>query len=117
MSFWTSDHFRSERAHLVDPFRDDLVKDCAYELRLGPEAYVTSDDGVKRLLDDGEQFKIPPGQFALLLTEESLKLPNNVLGLISLRSKYKLRGLISVSGFHVDPGFEGRLIFSVYNAG
>ena len=26
-------------------------------------------------------------------------------------------GLINVSGFHVDPGYQGRLIFSVYNAG
>jgi dCTP deaminase len=25
--------------------------------------------------------------------------------------------LINVSGFHVDPGYYGRLIFSVYNAG
>ena len=30
---------------------------------------------------------------------------------------YKLSGLINISGFHVDPGFEGRLKFSVYNAG
>ena len=28
-----------------------------------------------------------------------------------------MKGLVNVSGFHVDPGFEGRLIFSVYNAG
>src|SRR5690606_20322911 len=26
-------------------------------------------------------------------------------------------GLINVSGFHVDPGYEGRFIFSAYNAG
>ncbi len=26
-------------------------------------------------------------------------------------------GLINVSGFHVDPGFKGKLLFSVYNAG
>lgn len=26
-------------------------------------------------------------------------------------------GLVNVSGFHVDPGFKGRLKFSVYNAG
>jgi dCTP deaminase len=26
-------------------------------------------------------------------------------------------GLVNVSGFHVDPGFRGRLKFSVYNAG
>jgi dCTP deaminase len=117
MTFWTSDHFRDQRDRLVDPFNEDLVKDCAYELTLGPEAYVTSDQGVKTLLAQGQQFRIPPGQFALLLTEERLRLPNDVLGLISLRSKYKLRGLISVSGFHVDPGFRGRLVFSVYNAG
>jgi dCTP deaminase len=28
-----------------------------------------------------------------------------------------MRGLVNVSGFHVDPGFRGRLKFSVYNAG
>jgi dCTP deaminase len=26
-------------------------------------------------------------------------------------------GLINVSGFHVDPGFYGKLIYAVYNAG
>lgn len=25
--------------------------------------------------------------------------------------------LVNVSGFHVDPGFKGKLVFSVYNAG
>ena len=29
----------------------------------------------------------------------------------------KSRGLINISGFQVDPGFRGHLIFSVYNAG
>lgn len=39
------------------------------------------------------------------------------MGFISLRFSIKGTGLINVSGFHVDPGYEGRLIFSVYNAG
>ena len=34
-----------------------------------------------------------------------------------MKSSLKLRGLVNVSGFHVDPGFEGQLLFSVYNAG
>ena len=29
----------------------------------------------------------------------------------------KKSGLINVSGFHVDPGYKGKLLFSVYNAG
>jgi dCTP deaminase len=34
-----------------------------------------------------------------------------------MRSRYKFRGLINVSGFSVDPGYSGKLLFSVYNAG
>src|SRR5205823_733573 len=36
---------------------------------------------------------------------------------ISIKASIKFRGLVNVSGFHVDPGFRGRLKFSVYNAG
>ena len=60
---------------------------------------------------------IPPGQFCLLLTEEKVFIPNNAIGLISIKAGVKFRGLINVSGFHVDSGFQGRLKFSVYNAG
>jgi hypothetical protein len=34
-----------------------------------------------------------------------------------MRARYKFKGLVNVSGFHVDPGWNGRLVFSVYNAG
>lgn len=29
----------------------------------------------------------------------------------------KFDGLVNVSGFHVNPGFEGKLLFLVYNEG
>ena len=32
-------------------------------------------------------------------------------------SQTKFRGLVNVSGFHVDPGYRGQLTFSVFNAG
>jgi len=34
-----------------------------------------------------------------------------------MKATIKFKGLINVSGFHVDPGFKGHLIYSVYNAG
>jgi dCTP deaminase len=52
-----------------------------------------------------------------LLTEEIVTVPEAAIGFISVKSKFKLHGLVNVSGFHVDPGFHGRLIFSVHNAG
>jgi dCTP deaminase len=39
------------------------------------------------------------------------------MGFISVKATYKLKGLVNVSGFHVDPGWSGRLIFTVFNAG
>lgn len=44
-------------------------------------------------------------------------MPFDALAFISVRAKYKFRGLVNVSGFHVDPEFSGRLVFSVFNAG
>lgn len=118
MGFWSSETLRKRipTEGLVDPYNPDQVKYAAYELRLGTEAFC-SPQGVKRKYEVGEQFSIPPGQFGLLLTLEEVKIPADAIAFISIRSKYKSKGLINVSGFHVDPGFEGRLAFSVYNAG
>ena len=33
-----------------------------------------------------------------------------------MRTGIKYQGLINVSGFHVDPGYQGNLIYAVYNA-
>jgi dCTP deaminase len=51
------------------------------------------------------------------LTEEIVTIPHNKIGFISIRAGSKFRGLANVSGFHVDPGYQGRLIFSVHNVG
>jgi dCTP deaminase len=44
-------------------------------------------------------------------------IPRNAIAFISIKSSIKFRGLVNVSGFHVDPGFEGHLKYSVFNAG
>ncbi len=59
---------------------------------------------------------VPSGQFVLLLTEERVRVPNSALAFISMKARIKFKGLVNVSGFHVDPGYNGRLVFSVFNA-
>lgn len=44
-------------------------------------------------------------------------MPQHAIAFISIRATYKFRGLVNVSGFHVDPHYEGKLLFSVFNAG
>lgn len=103
---------------LVAPYDPARVVNGAYELSLGSEVYVTSPESeTKRQLVEGEQVPIPPGQFANLLTQEKVTVPAEALGLISVRFRLKQRGLVNVSGFHVDPGYSGHLLFSVFNAG
>jgi dCTP deaminase len=69
------------------------------------------------LLVEGEGLAVPPGQFGFLVTEEVVRVPADALGFISIRARVKARGLVNVSGFHVDPGYQGRLVFAVFNAG
>jgi dCTP deaminase len=120
MSFWSSETIkgRTPKENLITPYNEDNVKHCAYELTMGPEAFVTSSDSKTKLsIEPGQPIVIPPGQLAMLLTEEVVTIPTNVIGFISMRFSVKSQGLINVSGFHVDPGFAGKLKFSVYNAG
>jgi len=120
VAFWSAETLdrRIRAESLVSPYTPSNVQSSAYELSLGPQVFITSDPSkTRRTLVEGEQVVIPPGQFALLLTEEKIQIPTDSMGFISIKAGIKFRGLVNVSGFHVDPGFQGRLKFAVYNAG
>lgn len=105
---------------VVDPFQDNRINNGAYELSLGAEVFLTdSKTGKVEILsnDTNRGVDINPGQFALLLTKEKVNIPKNKIAFISIKAGEKLKGLVNVSGFHVDPGFHDHLLFSVYNAG
>lgn len=122
--FWSGETLRERLASLIEPFSRDRIDCAAYTLAVGPEVYVSpNEDAVDpttvtvRKLAQGEAFTIPPGQFAYLLTEERVFVPADAVAFISVRTKIKFRGLVNVSGFHVDPGYRGQLTFAVFNAG
>ena len=129
--FWSREtiHARLSDSSVKPPIVADYDKSrldaVSYKLRVGEEAFVTpsSDDAdpaykTKRFLRNGESIAIPSGQFAILCTEETVNIPFDTIGFIALRSKdAKFKGLVNVSGFHVDPGYSGKLIFAVFNAG
>src|SRR5262249_6818522 len=84
---------------------------------VGGEGFVTSNPSDKTQVPAGTKIVIPPGQFGLLTTRETVHIPANVIAFISIRAGIKFQGLVNVSGFHVDPGYRGQLKFAVYNAG
>jgi dCTP deaminase len=123
MSFWSSQTLESRLPNLIEPFSKDCIESASYELSLGEEVYISAlpdtphKDRKPIILKKKETVVIPPGQFAFLITLEKVSIPNNVIAFISMKFGIKAQGLINVSGFHVDPGYTGRLIFAVYNAG
>lgn len=105
---------------IFDNVSDDYGRDFhgwEYDLHLGEDVYITSNDVPSRLTPQEPYVIIRPGEFALLSTLEVFSMPLDTMGFISVRFSYKKLGLINVSGFHVDPGYKGKVFFSVYNAG
>ncbi len=88
-----------------------------FPLHLGDEVYISTDDVPRKLKDEDPFVVIKPGDFVLLLTKEKLHMRPNVMGFISMKFDYKAKGLINVSGFHVDPNYVGKLVFAAYHAG
>ncbi|MEM4384319.1 MAG: hypothetical protein QXI19_12460 [Candidatus Caldarchaeum sp.] len=103
---------------IVYPYEKERLEPISYQLSLGDQVYVTADEAPRNLrLPKSSYITIEPGEFAVLTTYEYVYVPKNLVAFISIRYGYKERGLVNVSGFHVDPGFFGKLLFTVYNAG
>jgi dCTP deaminase len=123
MSFWSGEQLRRHCHVIFSPYNPTQIDRNAYVLRMGNMYYRTADEEqsgktqVRAILSSDEAFQIPPGQFGFLLCKETVSIPNDAMALISMRTPLKFRGLINVSGFHVDPGYQGKLIYAVFNAG
>jgi dCTP deaminase len=129
--FWSGQTLkhRAGTEKLIEPFDDKRIDCSAYTLSVGYEAFVSrdrTDQNVELtqgrtpghlLASKEETMAIPSGQFAFLIAREKVRIPDDAIGFISLKSSKKWRGLVNVSGFHVDPGWSGKLLFAVFNAG
>ena len=122
--FWSSQTLLQHLSTIVDPPNPNKVKEACYRLSVGHEVYVTenlSSVGRKRQtvvqLKPNQCFVIDPGHFALMITLESIRMPADALGFLSIQTDVKFRGLVNISGFHVDPGSDGKIKFAVFNAG
>ena len=122
--FWSSQTLVQRLSKIISPFDSRKVKEACYRLSLGYEVYVTESlsatghrlNSVKKLTEK-QCFVIAPGHFALMITLESIRMPPDALGFLSIQTDVKFRGLVNISGFHVDPGSNGKITFSVFNAG
>ena len=97
---------------LIEPFNEKSLQPAGYDLRVGREATVSG-----RLVDVKGEGKvvIPPKEYALILTLERIKLPDDVMGDMKLRSSLAREGLLGSLAW-VDPGWDGNLTLAVFNS-
>lgn len=98
----------------LSDFSKECLQPASYDLRLGEEVYLLSAGRIIDMQMEGP-LEIQPGDFALVMTHEKLRLPTNMVGRFGLRSFYARKGLLATAGPQVDPGFEGKLVIGVVN--
>ncbi len=93
---------------ITDNFSLKNVKQACYELSASNIYYDISNAHQKHILKDNEYILIKPKQIVVILTAESLYLPNDMLGRILTKGKLFSIGLLPVNTY-ADPGFQGKL--------
>ncbi len=66
-------------------------------------------------LEEGQFFELLPGEYVLVSTLESIKVPEDLMGVLYPRSSTNRRGLsIDLTGI-IDSGYEGQLVIPIRN--
>lgn len=92
---------------------EQCVSPASYELRVG--SYYDWQTNTRVDLTKGEAIAVAPNGFLLVGTFERVNLPDDLMGMMYLRSTYARRGFVSWFQGIVDPGFSGALTVALHN--
>jgi len=107
---------------VISPLFQDTIRENGVDLRVGGE--VARFKEINEVYEDGKdirsfydiekgnEFVIYPNEHVLLVTEEYVKLPNDVMAFVNLRSSFARLGILAPPTI-VDAGFEGQLTIEV----
>ncbi len=99
---------------LIDPFKTQAVGVCSYDLSVGEEYRSLRDPRNTKKLEEGESICIGPGETVLILTEQYICLPKNVVSIIVPRARWIFEGT-SICATRVDPTWYGKLLVGFTN--
>ncbi len=96
--------------NLIAPFNPDFLTPNGYDLSINE---VQIGEKIFKL-NEGD-IKIPPNTFFRVMTREKVKIPDDMIAELWLRSTYARKGVQATFGL-VDAGFEGTLALSLFNS-
>src|SRR5260221_11576080 len=83
-----------------------LVPKIEIEEDIDPRLGVNKDEYEEINLEDGEFYRLLPGQYVCAETQETLVLPNNIKGVLDGRSSYARLGIVvHLTAGRFDPGW------------
>ena len=86
----------------------DLCIGASYELRLSDVYYDLTEDDRPIAVTPGESILIKPGHHVVLITQEELDVPDDMVGRVVAKGSLFSIGLSHVATY-ADPGFKGNL--------
>lgn len=112
------DYIRTHKL-IIDPFDESLIRENGVDLRFGGSIgrfrshnvlFDPHNDDINDVLtiEKGDTFIIYPDEKILFHSLEYIRLPNNLMGQINLRSSFARLGL-SIPPTIIDANFEGQL--------
>lgn len=99
-----------KQGDLVKPLIEEHVSPVSVDLTLAGEGLMENHRKV-----EFEQLELKPNEFMLLSTNEVVKVPNGIAGIVKGKSSLARQGLMVECAGFVDPGFTGTITLEVKN--
>lgn len=99
---------------VIDPFEPSQSGVCTYDLTVGGEYLSLRDPDNPKPLKEGEKFKIGPSETVLILSEEYICLPQNIMAMIVPRARWIFEGTC-IHSSRVEPTWYGKLLIGFTN--
>ncbi|WP_297983341.1 dCTP deaminase [uncultured Methanobrevibacter sp.] len=127
--------YLEDKRIVIDPLEDERqIQPSSVDMRLGDEfkvfkvirkPYIDPKDPEdlasymeSTVVPEGDAFIIHPNEFALAITHEYVKLPDDIVARVEGRSSMGRLGVtMHVTAGYIDPGFEGRITLEISNIG
>ena len=95
-------------------FQQASLEASSYDVRVGNKGIVGG-EGVEIDLKKGTM-ELEPGSYGGVISLERFQLPANICARIGSKRALSYDGVILLTGSMVDPGYDGHLLFGLYNA-
>ena len=99
---------------LIEPCDKKKIKYASYDLSVGGEYRITSEEKVRKIGKNGV-VEILPNELCYILTEETLNLPVDMCAFTFPRQTRVLEGVLMYPQPPIDPGYKGKLYVLLHN--